>query len=113
MAEYIERKALLADLRGSYDDLMQIYNGLQYDEERRICSGELVTFMECIMRVKDAPTADVVEVRHGKVVVLDHDEWWSCVYKCCDCGGEWMLEPNKPAICCPYCEVRLDGKGEG
>ena len=36
MAEYIEREALLNDLRGSYNDLMQIYKELNYDEERQI-----------------------------------------------------------------------------
>ena len=115
MAEYIEREALLTDLRGSYDDLKQIYNGLQYDEERRICSGELNTFMECIMRVKDAPAADVVEVRRGEWILFRPRRMGrNATYKCSCCGKlrssyyndvqEWKF--------CP-CGAKMDGKGEG
>lgn len=66
MAEYIEREAVLNDLRDSYHELQKIYNGLRYDEERAICGGQLSTFLECILRLKDAPAADVVEVKRGR-----------------------------------------------
>ena len=61
------------------------------------------------------PTADVVEVRHGRVMQLDHDEWWGAIYKCCECNGEFMLGDKKQAKCCPYCGayLKMDGKGDG
>ena len=92
MAEYIERDA-------AEKELLYAMVGTGY-QSRAI---DAIRFM---------PTADVVEAQRGKVIVLDHDEWWSCVYECCTCKGQWMLEPRKPAICCPYCGVRLGGKGE-
>ena len=60
--EYIEREALKQDLKESYDRLREIYYGLTYDEDKQICAGQLTTFTEAILRVKDAPAADVVEV---------------------------------------------------
>jgi len=69
MAEYIEREALKSELQESYNDLLKIYHGLKYDEEKRICAGQVSTFLECILRVKDAPAADVVEVKRGRWVM--------------------------------------------
>lgn len=60
MAEYIEREALLADIRESYLKLHEIYAGLRHKREREICNGELGTFCEVLMRIKDWPAADVV-----------------------------------------------------
>ena len=62
MAEYIEREALSADIRESYCKLNEIYETLRFDREREICRGELGTFCEILMRIKDFPAADVVEV---------------------------------------------------
>ena len=59
MAEYIEREALQADIRESYLKLHEIYETLRYERERDICSGELGTFCEVLMRIKDFPAADV------------------------------------------------------
>ena len=60
--EYIEREALKEDLKESYDRLRAIYDSFTYDEDKQICAGQLTTFTEAILRVKDAPAADVVEV---------------------------------------------------
>lgn len=76
--EYIEREALKADLKESHDRLREIYNGLTHDEDRMICAGQLTTFTEAILRVKDAPAADVVEVVHAK---------WDDNGRCTNCGG--------------------------
>lgn len=62
MAEYIEREALKADIRESYLKLQKIYETLRYERERDICSGELGTFCEILMRIKDFPAADVAPV---------------------------------------------------
>lgn len=58
----IDADALKADLRESYDDLNKIYDGLEHHDDRQICGGQLATFLEAILRVKDAPTIDAVPV---------------------------------------------------
>ena len=60
--EYIEREALKEDLKESYERLRAIYDSLTYNEDKQICAGQLTTFTEAILRVKEAPAADVVEV---------------------------------------------------
>ena len=62
MTEYISREALIEDLRESYNRLRKIYDSLKHDEDKQICAGQLTTFTEAILRVKEAPAADVVEV---------------------------------------------------
>ena len=61
-SDLISRKALLEDLRESINWLHKIYGGLEYEDEKRICSAEIATFTEVGMRVKDAPAVDAVEV---------------------------------------------------
>ena len=61
-SDLISRDALLADLRESVDWLHKIYGDLKYEDEKRICSAEIASFTEVIMRVKDAPAVDAVEV---------------------------------------------------
>lgn len=104
MAEYINKNALLADIDETV--IFTVRGGA------KLPTAEMRGANKVIDRIKSAPTADVVEAQRGKVIVLDHDEWWGCVYECCTCKGQWMIEPRKPAICCPYCGVRLGGKGE-
>ena len=74
--EYIEREALKEDLKESYDRLRAIYDSLTYDEDKQICAGQLTTFTEAILRVKEAPTADVAEVRHGRW--MDNEDYMFC-----------------------------------
>lgn len=57
----IDADALLADLQETYDNLHAIYKGLQY-EEKRICSAQIASFIEAIMRVKDSPTLETSPV---------------------------------------------------
>ena len=54
----IDGDALEKDLRESHDKLREIYNGLKYDDDRQICAGQLTTFTEAILRIKDAPTIE-------------------------------------------------------
>ena len=62
MAEYIEREPLLESLRESYETLKLIRNELKYEKAIALEDAQLITFMECILRVKEQPTADVVPV---------------------------------------------------
>ena len=60
--EYIERNALLDDLRQSRHELMYVYNSLKHESEKMICAAELNTFLEIMLRIKDTSAADVAEV---------------------------------------------------
>ena len=62
MGDLISRSALLDSLKKSKDGLQKIYEGLQSESELDICSGQIVTFIEAILRVKEAPAVDAVEV---------------------------------------------------
>ena len=62
MSDLISRDSLLEDLRESVKWLHKIYGDMKYEDEKRICSAEIATFTEVIMRVKEAPSVDAVEV---------------------------------------------------
>ena len=96
MGEYIERKAVLlaTDILDEYlNDCERLY---------------------FVKQIKNIPTADVVEVRHGhwieKVVKpewLDDDVEIYYVCSVCECN-DFGKSPY-----CPFCGAKMDGKGEG
>lgn len=57
----IDADALLGDLRYTHECLLGVYAGLQ-DMDKRICSAQIASFIEAIMRVKEAPTIAAVPV---------------------------------------------------
>lgn len=61
-SDLISRDALLEDLRESVNWLHQNYGCLIGEDEKRICSAEMSSFAEVIMRVKDAPTVDAIPI---------------------------------------------------
>ena len=100
--EYIEREALKEDLKESYDRLREIYYGLTYDEDKQICAGQLTTFTDAILRVKEAPAADVVEV-----VRCRECKYW---------GDEAGKLPRSDGVLFARCKVHnylLDGRHTG
>ena len=111
-AEYIEREALKADIRESYLKLQEIYETLRYERERDICAGELGTFCEVLMRIKDFPAADVAHVVHGRWVDHMCRDW-----RCSECGDKIHKVRNVDGYCyadkpnyCPNCGARMDGE---
>lgn len=107
MAEYIEREAL---------------------KKRLACSPLFQRIRDVGFPMKDAvidlverqPTADVVEVRHGKWV-LEHETYGEM--KCSICGKQCPIEkaPDQyddyrmtefyiVSPYCPYCGAKMDGK---
>ena len=58
----IDADALKDDLRESYNELRKIYDRLTHEEDRMMCGAQLSTFLEVLMRIKEAPTLDVVPV---------------------------------------------------
>lgn len=112
--EYIEREALKEDLKESYDRLRAIYDSFTYDEDKQICAGQLTTFTEAILRVKDAPAADVTPVRHGRWIGIDSSFWkpthrgdipvFRKTYRCSECRRRTAIAENY----CPNCGAKMD-----
>lgn len=111
----IDADALKKSLQDSYNDLKRIYDGLHYDEEKRICAGQLTTFMEAILRVKEMPTIEAEPVKCGRWIKYynsffgqhqcfcsecERDEYWQKYY----CYG---IENY-----CPNCGAKMDGGAE-
>ena len=62
---------------------------------------------EAISRV---PTADAVEVRHGKWWALyDEDSPQDGVWKCSECGYIRLSDDCSPMNFCPDCGAKMDG----
>ena len=74
MSKYIEREDLLKNLK-------------QFAPEH--LTPLIVSLIE------KQPTADVVEVRHGKWIYEDSDIGWAD-YKCSTCGECYVLEAGTP-----------------
>ena len=75
MAEYIEREALLQDI--SETVLFSVRGGAE------LPTPEMRGANKVIDRIKSAPTADVVEVRHGEWFLVEYE------YLTCDKCGHW------------------------
>ena len=60
-----------------------------------------------------APTADVVEVRHGEWIEKD-DGWGGVLYTCSACGCDWTTIDGTPfennMRYCPECGAKMDGE---
>ena len=92
MPRYIDADALMEDLR----------------IVKPITETEAVAFRFAYCKVKDAPTADVQEVRHGKWLEVKE---CPSFYTCSKCGGFGSKALNY----CPMCGARMDAetqKGE-
>lgn len=96
MAEYIEKKATIADLNKTYDAMSafhpQFYAGYQF----------------AVNRLRAFPTADVAPVRHGHWI--DCEDEYSSYVRCSECGDEYT---SYEADCahtdfCPGCGARMD-----
>ena len=103
MAEYIEREALLRELKEKHDDMMQ---DKEYYSKKKLWH-EALSYARTVSIVECQPTADVVEVRRGRwlpQVLLGHREW-----DCSEC--KTLGVPTWK--CCPVCGAIMDRKGEG
>lgn len=133
----IRRDALLDSLKESKEGLRKIYDGLQYENEKRICSAEIMSFIEAILRVQEAPAVDAEPVRHGRWILEAHDERvnyrWNVTAMCSECCDEkkeiWAgffpgvfdciardvalqdARNVKLSNYCPNCGAKMDGCG--
>ena len=71
------------------------------------------TTMKCVARaIKEVPTADVVEVRHGEWKL---NPFFKSIYYCSECGrhiedGSDNNNPSKHFPYCPHCGAKMDGE---
>lgn len=68
------------------------------------CTMDNITLREAL---KKQPTADVVEVRHGRWIINDEDYWT----KCSVCEFEYLDEQEhiyNTYRYCPHCGAKMD-----
>ena len=94
---------------------MAEYISKQAFKEKYLCWGGLPEMRE--EEFNSSPTADVVEVRHGRWIPSDMgggepDE----AYICSECGEPWVLNDGTPEEnnmrYCPACGARMDKEDE-
>ena len=109
MAEYIERGALIAEIEKAQSSLESNIDKVWYRNKpyfKGLAWANRLT--------RDAPAADVVEVRHGEwVEQIETPNWLDddveVYYKCSICGCYNWGE----SAYCPNCGAKMGGKGEG
>lgn len=89
------------------------YLGLT-DFEIIMCNGDYKAGMKILLeKIEKAPAADVVAVRHGRWIEIEHGEN-GILCECSTCK-EWMLfYYGFVANYCPPCGAKMDGgQGDG
>jgi hypothetical protein len=104
----IDADALVESLSASYKELRVLSDSLnEGDVAKEIYQGELITFLESILRTKEAPTLDYAPVRHGEWI--KDDTPFAKQRKCSVCG---KCDNPKTAIrghYCWFCGAKMDG----
>ena len=100
MSEYIERKALVHHLENCIDE---VNNTNGYTED----------FKTCLRLVKNQPAADVAEVKHGKWIGKQLDNFRKYEVTCSNC--DWIGIENYDSYdnpfefnYCPSCGTKMD-----
>ena len=99
MAEYIEREALIEKILSISVTISGRWSG------KTLLYEALKSYRETVLEfIKQVPTADVVEVKHG--------EWLNGVtgYICSVCNKQ---EPTKRFLYCPNCGADMRGRTNG
>ena len=117
MAEYIEREAMIDKIEGTTWYHISCQKNLV---EGAACEADAFYKATDIYNViKSAPTADVVEVRHGKWVETQEPLGWRDVNcaECSVCHESWIIDEDSSIDdyeCmwhyCPNCGAKMDGK---
>lgn len=100
MARYIDAEAL------------NLYDNLFMSEDTINKSGVYVRYRAVENLIKNAPTADVQEVKHGTYINTNHGGiHGDYIYRCSCCGNEreaYIEEENY----CPHCGAKMDERGD-
>lgn len=95
MAEYIEREELINQIRLMVNRSSVVETSLSDISAKTICG-----------LILEAPTADVVEVKHGEWITPTKIKSMNiAVPHCSLCGNV----PCDKAFYCPYCGAKMDG----
>lgn len=116
MLEYIEREAVIDEIEGTTWYHISCQKNLV---EGAACEADALYKATDIYNViKSAPTADVVEVRHGKWVETQEPLGWcdvDCI-ECSVCHESWIMDKDSSIDdyeCmwhyCPNCGAKMDG----
>lgn len=104
----IDANALVASLEESYKELRKLFDEIREGEgAKEIYQGELITFLEAILRTKGMPTLDLAPVVHAYLERNDDDtSWFRELCFCSACGiGTHPYETKY----CPSCGAKMDG----
>ena len=96
MARYIDADWIAQRLDGWQDQLAKTYGE---NDEYVLCLGEV------LMKIDDAPTADVVERRKGKWLYLDGLD----AFECSVCGRQMV---RNIFDYCPWCGAEMRERRE-
>lgn len=104
----IDADALKENLSKSYDSLRKLYDGLIYNSEKAVCSGQLATFLEAIMLIMEAPTIDAEPVKHGQWEKRKDVIGFVRCSVCHDCNiyDDWA--DGKKWSYCPNCGAKME-----
>lgn len=116
MAEYIEREAVIDEIEGATWSNISCQKILV---EGAACEADaLYKATDIYNAIKSVPTADVVEVRHGKWVETQEPLGW-CDVDCAECSvchESWIIDEDSSIDdyeCmwhyCPNCGAKMDG----
>ena len=90
IAEYLDRSSLVARMKC-------------YEKHTTEESGEHYAYSVALREIRNAPAADVAEVRHGRWI--HHEDG---VFTCSECGN---AESND-SYYCRLCGAKMDGAAE-
>ena len=106
MSRYIDADKLESQL--FRDGIAGIF--LNYPRRIKFTIGEIRSMLK---NERIAPTADVVEVRHGYWKEQD-DGWDGVMYTCSVCHCDWVTIDGTPSEnnmrYCPECGAKMDGE---
>ena len=104
--EYIDREALMFHIAG-------VKSHIKGDSDWQIGYRDALQAVGEV--VQTFPTADVVEVRHGKWISASQKKGVNIGVKCSLCGARIKYSEffNGNHNYCHKCGAKMDGKGEG
>ena len=109
MPEYIEREAVVERINNSICSWCRDCNS----NAQRMVSA----YKDVLSRIQNIPTADVVEVRHGKWLYVSGVGRYA-EYECSECKAHVCFDEKIDGTIpvyngCPHCLAKMDGKENG
>lgn len=110
MSRYIDADALTSKIRHFFFELINRVEPIMTDDggafDLKIVNPLLEVNKAIASIIREQPTADVVEAKHGEWFPIDVGD---CCYRCSVCNfvrDAYLLEEDNY---CPHCGARMDG----